>query len=127
MKWGLRIIQGLLAVVFSLAGTMKLIGHEQQVQMFTEAFEYSLGFMYLIGVCEILVAFGFLIGFWKSQLTFLASGGAVLFMAGAAVSHFNAGEGIDEAMPSIILLILGIVTIIGKRTKISKKEQSFLG
>ncbi|MFC0273232.1 DoxX family protein [Metabacillus herbersteinensis] len=126
MKWVFRIIQGLLAIVFSLAGIMKLIGHEQQVQMFTEAFGYSLWFMYLTGIFEILVAIGFIVGFGKSQFTFHASVWSVLLMAGAAISHINAGEEMVEAMPSIILLILGFVTFIGKRTMISKKEQSNL-
>ena len=106
---------------------MKLIGNEQQAQMFTEVFGYSLWFMYLTGICEILVAIGFIVGFLKSQFTFHASGWSVLLMAGAAISHINAGERIVEAMPSIILLILGIVVFIGKRTKILKKEQSYLG
>jgi putative oxidoreductase len=95
--------------------------------MFTETFGYSLEFMYFIGVCEILGATGFLIGFWKSQLTFVTSGWSVLLMAGAAFSHLNAGEEFGEAMPSIILLILGIVAFISNRTKIPKKEQNFLG
>ncbi|WP_102345963.1 DoxX family protein [Bacillus sp. Marseille-P3661] len=59
MKLVVLIIQGLLAIAFFLAGSKKLIGHEQQVQTFTEVFEYSLGFMYLIGAFEILVAISF--------------------------------------------------------------------
>lgn len=126
MKWVIRIIQGLLTIAFFLAGIKKLIGDEQQVQMFTEAFGYSVGFMYFIGVCEILGAIGFLIGFWKSQFASLASVWLVLLMTGAAVSHLNAGQGIGDTMPSIVLLILGVVVFIGKRTK-TPKEQSYQG
>lgn len=125
MKWFFRIIQGLLVIVFSLAGIKKLIGHEQQVQMFTEVLGYSLWFMYLTGIFEILLAIGFLVGFWKSQFTFHTSVWSVLLMAGAAISHINAGEEIVEAMPSIILLILGSVTFIGKRNDIKKRTQLF--
>ncbi|HZH63110.1 MAG TPA: DoxX family protein [Metabacillus sp.] len=127
MKWVMRIIQGLLAVVFILAGIVKLIGQEKQVQMFTKTFDYSLWFMYVIGIGEILVGIGLIAGFWKSRLTFSASILSVMLMAGAVISHINAGEKIGEVMPSILLMILGLVTFIGKRLMISKKEQSYLG
>ncbi|MCI2256471.1 DoxX family protein [Domibacillus sp. PGB-M46] len=127
MKWVLRIIQGFFSIAFILAGVKKVTGNEQQVQVFTEAFSYSVEFMYIVGVFEILGAIGLLIGFWKSQFTLLASGGSVLLMAGAVFSHLNAGQSIGVTIPSIILLILGIVIFIGGRTKTLKKEQSYQG
>ncbi len=45
-------------------------------------------------------------------------------MAGAGFSHFNANEGIEEAMPSIIILFLGIVAFISKRIIISKEHSN---
>jgi putative oxidoreductase len=127
MIWMLRIIQGFYSVAFILAGVKKLTGNQQQVQMFTETFSYSVEFMYIVGVFEILGAIGLLIGFWNSQFALLASGGAVLLMAGAAFTHLNAGQGIGDTMPSIVLLILGIIVFVGERTKTPKKEQSYQG
>lgn len=116
MKWFVRIFQGLLTVAFILTGVMKITGNAQQVQLFTDVFGYSLGFMHFVGVCEILGGVGLLIGFWNPRIALLASGGLVLLMAGAAFSHLHAGQGIGVAMPSLILLVLGVVIFIGKRT-----------
>ena len=114
MKWVVRILQALLIVAFVMAGIMKLTGNVDQVELFTEAFGYSEAFMYFVGICEILGALGLLIGFWKSKIALLASGGLVLLMGGAAFSHFNAGQGIEEAMASLILFVLSLVVFIGK-------------
>ncbi|MEW9501021.1 DoxX family protein [Jeotgalibacillus marinus] len=114
MKWVVRILQALLIVAFVMAGIMKLTGNVDQVELFTETFDYSKSFMYFVGVCEILGALGLLIGFWKSKIALLASGGLVLLMGGAAYSHFNAGQGFEEAMRSLVLFVLGIVVFIGK-------------
>jgi uncharacterized membrane protein YphA (DoxX/SURF4 family) len=116
MRWVLRIIHVFYSVAFILAGVKKLTGNQQQVQVFTETFGYSVEFMYIVGVCEILGAIGLLIGFWNSQFALMASVGAVLLMAGAAFTHLNAGQG-----------ILGIVVFVGERTKTPKKEQSYQG
>jgi uncharacterized membrane protein YphA (DoxX/SURF4 family) len=116
LKWVVRIIQGLLTVVFLLTGVMKLTGNVQQVQIFTEAFGYPLGFMYIVGAGEVLGAIGLLVGFWKPKYAYLASGGLVILMAGAAFSHLNAGQGFATAMAPLILLLLGLVIYIGKRT-----------
>ncbi|MCU6792923.1 MULTISPECIES: DoxX family protein [Paenibacillus] len=121
MKWIIRIFQGLLVVAFILTGVMKLTGNAEQSQLFTEAFGYSLGFMYFVGACEVLGAIGLLVGFWKPRIALLVSGGLVLLMAGAVFSHLQAGQGIGTAIPSFILLIIGLVIFIGKRNKSLKK------
>ncbi|MED4267857.1 DoxX family protein [Priestia megaterium] len=114
MKWVIRIIQGLLVVGFTAFGVMKLTGNAMQVQTFTDL-GYSLGLMYFVGVCEVLGAIGLLVGFWKSKMGLLASGGLILLMAGAAFTHLKAGQGIGAAMPALIFLILSLVVFIGKR------------
>ncbi|MFS0777005.1 DoxX family protein [Neobacillus sp. 3P2-tot-E-2] len=70
-----------------------------------------------------LGALGLLIGFWYSQFALLASGGAVLLMAGAAFTHLNAGQGIGDTMPSIVLLILGIIVLLVREQKHQKKNK----
>ncbi|MFB9760517.1 DoxX family protein [Ectobacillus funiculus] len=114
MKWVIRILQGLLAVGFAAFGVMKLTGNAMQVQIF-EGFGYPLGFMYFVGFCEVLGAIGLLIGFWKSRIALLASGGLVLLMAGAVFAHFKAGQGIGLAMPALVFFILSLVVLLGKR------------
>ncbi len=114
MKWVIRILQGLLVVGFVAFGIMKLTGNEMQVQTF-KGFGYPLGFMYFVGFCEVLGAIGLFVGFWKSRITLLASGGLVLLMAGAVFSHINAGQGIGLMMPALVFLILSLVVFLGKR------------
>lgn len=114
MKWVIRILQGLLAVGFAAFGVMKLTGNAMQVQIF-EGFGYPLGFMYFVGFCEVLGAIGLLIGFWKSGIALLASGGLVLLMVGAVFAHFKAGQGIGLAMPALVFFILSLVVLLGKR------------
>ena len=114
MQWVIRILQGLLAVGFAAFGLMKLTGNAMQVQIF-EGFGYPLGFMYFVGFCEVLGAIGLLIGFWKSRIALLASGGLVLLMVGAVFAHFKAGQGIGLAMPALVFFILSLVVLLGKR------------
>ncbi|WP_129730466.1 MULTISPECIES: DoxX family protein [Bacillaceae] len=114
MKWVIRILQGLLAVGFAAFGVMKLTGNVMQVQIF-EGFGYPLGFMYFVGFCEVLGAIGLLVGFWKSRIALLASGGLVLLMVGAVFAHFKAGQGIGLAMPALVFFILSLVVLLGKR------------
>jgi len=114
MKWVIRILQGLLAVGFAAFGVMKLTGNAMQVQIF-EGFGYPLGFMYFVGFCEVLGAIGLLVGFWKSRIALLASGGLVLLMVGAVFAHFKAGQGIGLVMPALVFFILSLVVLLGKR------------
>ncbi|MGM0878167.1 MAG: DoxX family protein [Bacillota bacterium] len=114
MKWVIRILQGLLVVGFVAFGVMKLTGNAMQVQTF-EALGFPLGFMYFVGVCEIAGALGLLVGFWKKKIALLASGGLVLVMAGAAISHLMAGQGMGAAMPALVFFILSLVVLLGKR------------
>lgn len=120
MKWVVRIIQGLLAVGFILFGTMKLTGNEMLDQTFT-ALGYSTGFMYFLGICEVLGAIGLLVGYWRPKLAILASVGLVLLLAGAVFSHLKAGQGMGETMPASVLLILTLVFVIGKRVQLKRR------
>jgi uncharacterized membrane protein YphA (DoxX/SURF4 family) len=114
MKWVIRIIQGLLTVGFVAFGLMKLTGNVMQVQTF-EALGLPLGFMYFVGICEIVGAIGLLVGFWRKGIALIASGGLALVMAGAVVSHLLAGQGLGSAMPALLFFILSLVVLFGKR------------
>lgn len=115
MQWVVRIIQGLLVIGFFLFGFMKLSANPMQVDAFTNVYGYGLGFMYVVGVVEVIAAIGLLIGFWKKNLIMIFSGLIIVVMAGAVFTHFQAGQGFGAAMPSIILLILAIIVLWGQR------------
>ncbi|NBI28114.1 DoxX family protein [Chengkuizengella marina] len=111
MKWMNVIIQGLLAVVFTLSGVTKITGGAVNM---AEGLGYTVGFMYFIGLCEILGGIGLFVGFWKSKITLIASSGLAILMIGAVYTHLSLGQGFGAAMPSFILLVLGIVVLLQK-------------
>ncbi|MEN3778384.1 DoxX family protein [Priestia megaterium] len=121
MKWVTRIIQGLLVIDFLLSGIMKLTGNNMVVQEFTKVYNFSLGFMYTIGILEVLGALGLFIGYWKPKLAIAASGGLGLIMIGAVFTLFNAGQGLMALMP-LVVLILSIIVFIRNQAILKKKS-----
>lgn len=105
------IIQGLLVIDFLLSGIMKLTGNNTVVQEFTKVYNFPLGFMYTIGILEVLGALGLFIGYWKPKLATAASGGLGLIMIGAIFTLFNAGQGLMALMPLVVLILSIIVSI----------------
>ncbi|PGZ71947.1 hypothetical protein COE55_22360 [Priestia megaterium] len=121
MKWFTRIIQGLLVIDFLLSGIMKLTGNNTVVQEFTKVYNFSLGFMYTIGILEVLGALGLFIGYWKLKLAVAASGGLGLIMIGAIFTLFNAGQGLMALMP-LVVLILSIIVFIRNQAILKQKS-----
>ncbi|NEW08955.1 DoxX family protein [Paenibacillus sp. SYP-B3998] len=117
MKWTVRILQGLLSLAYFIFSFMKLSGNEMQVQSFTETYGYSVGFMYVIGVIELLAAIGLLIGFKKPRIAFYSAGVIVITMAGAVFTHLRVGQGMGMATVPLILLILALIVFLGRRLK----------
>ncbi|MGG0410158.1 DoxX family protein [Peribacillus simplex] len=123
MKWTVRILQGLLAIGFLLFGFMKVSANPMQVDAFTNVYGYGTGFMYVVGIVEIISAIGLVIGFWKKNLVAVFSGILTVVMAGAVFTHLIAGQGFGVAMMPFILLILAIIVFVGHR-KIMKTTKT---
>ncbi|WP_341285618.1 DoxX family protein [Priestia megaterium] len=122
MVWVIRVIQALLIIDFLVSGIMKLVGNDIAVQEFTEVYNYSLGFLYTIGILEVLGALGLFIGYWKPKLALLfSSAGLALIMLGAIFTLLNAGQEIMVLMP-ILVLILSIIVFIRNRTVLKQKS-----
>jgi len=115
MVWVIRVIQALLIIDFLVSGIMKLVGNDMAVQEFTEVYNYSLGFLYTIGILEVLGALGLFIGYWKPKLALFSSAGLALIMLGAIFTLLNAGQEIMVLMP-LLVLILSIIVFIRNRT-----------
>lgn len=115
MKWISKIIQGSLIIAFLMSSIIKLSGNVQMTHDFVEIYGYSKGFMYTIGVFELLGAIGLLIGFWKSKIAILSSTGLVILMAGAVFTHLHAGQGMTVAMAPFVLLVLSLIVLISKK------------
>ncbi|MGA9232847.1 MAG: DoxX family protein [Exiguobacterium oxidotolerans] len=124
MKWSVRIIQGVLVVGFLLFGFMKLSADPTMVDSFENVYGYGTGFMYFVGTIEVVAAIGLLIGYWKKKLIPVFSGLLVLVMAGAVLTHLNAGQGMAVAMTPLILLVLAAFVFVGQKKVNNGANQS---
>tara|TARA_R110000796_G_scaffold201671_1_gene317882 strand:+ start:1028 stop:1438 length:411 start_codon:yes stop_codon:yes gene_type:complete len=116
----LWIAQGLLAVMFIMAGLMKAT---QPVEALTEALPWvantPLALVKFIGISELLGGLGLLIPSifrWKPNLTILAALGLALVMVLAAGFHASRGEFSAIGM-NVILLGLALFIAWGRRKK----------
>jgi uncharacterized membrane protein YphA (DoxX/SURF4 family) len=116
MNLTIWIIQGLLATAFLMAGIMKLIMPKNNLKEKIGGWvdEYEESQIYLIGLVEVLGAFGLVLPTLLHAipiLTPIAASGLVLTMVGAARTHLKRKESI---MSNIVLLVLGVLVIIGR-------------
>jgi hypothetical protein len=110
----LWIVQGLLAVMFAFAGTMKLI---TPVEMLSAMSPFPGAFIRFIGFCEVLGAVGLILP-WALRilpgLTALAAAGLVVIMVGATVTTLAIGGGV-MALPTVVLGLLAALVASGRR------------
>jgi uncharacterized membrane protein YphA (DoxX/SURF4 family) len=112
---GLWIAQGVLAVMFLVAGAPKLIMSAAQMAS-PGPVQVPVIFVRFIGVCEILGAFGMILpgltGI-RPGLTPLAAGGLVIIMTGATVINIMNGMALF-AIPTAILGLLAAYVAYGR-------------
>lgn len=106
----LWILQILLGILFLFAGVSKFLMPADEMTKNMPSY-LSLGFIYFIGVCEILGGLGLIIP-WatgvKRGLTPLAAALLVIIMIGATVTSFPMGPAL-AAFPLIVGLLLAFV------------------
>jgi uncharacterized membrane protein YphA (DoxX/SURF4 family) len=124
MKWVIRILQGLLALGFVMAGSSKFaIGASGLKETYTEPLGYSIEFMYVIALLECLAAIALIAGFWNALLASAGAFVVAVIMAGAWISVLAAGLSAGEAAPSFIWFVVAILLLVGHR----KSWQSVFG
>ena len=104
----LWILQGVLAVIFAIAGVTHFLPPEGLPEAMHGVAELPAGVPYFIGTVEILAALGLILpgltGI-QTRLTPLASAGLILVMVGAIVWHAQ-----REEFPNIVLnVILAVI------------------
>ncbi len=105
----LWIVQGLLALIFLSAGSMKLI---LPIEEMTKQMELPSLFLRFIGVCEVLGALGLILpGLSRIRpgLTPLAAAGLATIMVGATVTTLAVGGGATALMPLMVGLLAAFV------------------
>jgi len=122
MNIALWILQGFLAIIFLIAGGIKVIKSKDELKALggekmnwvdsTSAISVK-----LIGTLEVLAAIGLIL----PQLTGIMPGlvplaafGLVLTMIGAMIIHQLRGEGPKAIMPVVILLLMAAFTTYGR-------------
>src|SRR6266852_485418 len=111
----LWIIQGLLALLFLLAGSMKLI---VPIQMLTAQMPLPGLFLQFIGVAEVAGAIGLILpGLLRIRpiLTPLAACGLLIIMIGATVVTLAGGEVVPALLPLVMGLLCAFVAY-GRRS-----------
>lgn len=108
MRYGEWLVRGLVVLLFTLAGAMKLTAHPFELRGFAH-FGYELWFMYLIGALELGCAFALL----QVRLILPAAGLLTMILAGAIASHMLVGDPLQAAAPALIALtMLAVLAII---------------
>lgn len=117
METAVWIIQILLAVLFGLAGLMKLIQPKEKLaERMGWVNDFSTNTIRAIGVIEILGAIGLILPAATGilpVLTTLAAVGFVLDMIGAAVVHLRRKE-TGMVVANLVLLALAAFVVVGR-------------
>ncbi|MGB0384138.1 MAG: DoxX family protein [Ardenticatenaceae bacterium] len=122
MNIALWIVQGLLAVMFLMAGMMKATKSKEELK---EAAGDNMAWVdsvsarnvRLIGILEVLIALGLILPHLTGilpWLTPLAAVGFVCTMIGAAVLHVQRGDGAQGIVTNIVLLLLAAFVAYGR-------------
>lgn len=118
MKWTARILHILLIPLIGSAGVFKLVSSAETIrEVYTEPLHtlgYSVGFIYFIGVVELLVAAGLIAGFWRAAIGYASLLVAFVVLAGAVGSNLIAGL-YGEAVSPLIGLLLTVAVFFGNR------------
>ncbi len=116
MNRALWVVQGLLAIVFLMSGAMKLLT-PPEVMAAQMALPLPIGFIWFIGVCEVLGALGLVLpGLLRTRtgLTPLAAAGLTAIMVGAVVTTLVSGVGIALAVLPLVVLVLVAFVAVGR-------------
>ncbi len=107
MRWGIWVVQGLLAAAFLMSGLMKVFISSEEIRtLYSDPLGYDVGFMRMIGVVEAAAAFSLIAGYRWSKLALAGSCVLVVVMAGAAISTLASGQAVTAAVSPILLLVL---------------------
>jgi uncharacterized membrane protein YphA (DoxX/SURF4 family) len=106
------ILQGLIALMFAMAGFMKLSKPKEELGKLGRmawVSDVSSSNIKLIGSLEILAAIGLIVpqvtGI-QSWLTPVAALGLAFIMIGALVLHYRRGDGKQAILPTVMLLLI---------------------
>jgi uncharacterized membrane protein len=118
MNVALWVVAGLLALAFLAAGLMKITGkREQMLEKMPYVADFTQPQIKAIGAVEALGALGLILPAVTGIapiLVPLAATGLAIAMALAVVVHLRRGDGLQAAVPSIVLGLLAVFVACGR-------------
>jgi DoxX-like family len=104
------ILEVVLALVFLLAGGVKVAGAKQSLQI-RDSLGVDARLWTIVGALEVAGALGLLAAFVVPALGIAAAVGLSLLLIGAVVAHGRAND-LRGSAPALILLIVSVATIV---------------
>lgn len=101
----------LLVVLFSFAGSIKLLGIRQSLAI-RDRLKISPALWRVIGLLELAGVAGVLIGLKWPAIGIAAAVGLALLSVGAVVSHLRSSDGIGETAPAGLGLGLAVAAVV---------------
>jgi hypothetical protein len=105
------IVTLLLAALFAFAGSIKLLGVKQSLEIRDHLGVKPIQWR-LIGTCELAGVVGVVVGLWCAPIGIAAAVGLALLSGGAVAFHVRASDSIKDTAPAVIGLALAVAVAV---------------
>lgn len=105
------ILQGLLALLFIMAGVQKVAGSKMHTEAFTK-WGYPQWFRVVTGVIELGAAVLLIIGYWNSTAAIIGAAILVAVGIGGVITHIRIKDSMKDTAMILVLGVLALVLLI---------------
>jgi len=102
------VLQGILAALFLSVGVQKVLGHQQQVDIF-ENLKLPQWFRVVTGWVELVGVVGLIIGFWLQWVVVIAGLWFGITMLVGMIAHIRVKDPLSKSTPAFVLLVISII------------------
>ena len=102
------VLQGLLALMFIVACTGKILGSKMHKENFTK-WDYPQWFRVVTGVIELAAAILLIVGFWNNTAAVIGAAVLVVVGIGGVFTHIRIK---DTMKDTVTIVVLGILSLI---------------
>ena len=105
------ILQGLLALIFIMAGFGKITGSKMHIEGFKK-WGYPQWFRVVTGVIELVAAVLLIVGFWNGTVAIIGAAILVAVGIGGVITHLRIKDTMKDTAMILVLGILALVLLI---------------
>lgn len=105
------ILQGLLALIFIMAGTGKTFGSKMHIEGFKK-WGYPQWFRVVTGIIELGAAILLIVGFWNATSALIGAAILVAVGLGGVITHVRIKDPMKDTAPIGILGLLALILLI---------------